>query len=299
MKRWWEKVRDFALYDGKIAVPHLEIHITHQCNLTCESCLHFSNFGHTEALSVDALKYSMSQWNTRLLPKSFAILGGEPSLHKNLVEIVYLTREMWPSPKTRIELTTNGLLLHRHPGLPRALADTNTFLAISIHSNGSISPKYQVKIARTLDLVDKWQREFGINLEKAPATPWHRGYKGSGSEMMPFEDGAPDKSWSNCVTGQECFQLFEDCLWKCAPIAYLQLQNRKFSLSSKWDAYLGYQPLRPGCTDEEIRDFFDRKAESVCGMCPSEPKSFTKKDPLLPLRHFGNPRIKPGCGTGD
>jgi hypothetical protein len=270
-----------------IAVPHLEIHITHKCNLTCEGCLHFTNHRHSETLSVAALRKAMSFWNKRLIPETFAILGGEPCLHRNLVDVIYMTREMWPDSRTRIEIVSNGLLLHLHPGLPRALSDTRTCLEISIHSDGSISEKYQEKISRSLKLARDWQSEYGFELSESDASEsWVRGYMGFGEGIMPFEDGNPGKSWNNCITGQQCFQLFEDCLWKCAPLAYLRLQDRKFKLSEKWKPYLQYEPLRPGCTDEEIVEFFNRKAESVCGMCPSNPQGFAKPNPLLPLTYY-------------
>jgi hypothetical protein len=270
-----------------ITVPHLEIHITHKCNLTCEGCLHFTNHRHSETLSIDSLKRSLSLWNKRLVPANFAILGGEPCLHRDLVDIVYMTREMWPDSRTRMEIVSNGLLLHLHPGLPRALSDTRTSLEITIHSDGSVSQKYQEKISRSLRLARKWKEEYGIEVtEYDSSTSWVRGYRGFGDGTMPFEDGNPRKSWNNCVTGQQCFQLFEDCLWKCAPLAYLRLQDCKFKLSEKWKPYLKYEPLSPDCTDEEIVEFFNRKAEAVCGMCPSNPQVFAKANPLLPLTYY-------------
>lgn len=285
-------IRDHPAFPGnasRISIPHLEIHITHKCNLTCEGCLHFTNHRHSESLSLNDLRNSMALWNRRLIPKRFAILGGEPCLHRDLVDIVYMTREMWPHSRTTIEVVTNGLLLHLHPGLPRALSDTDTSLSISIHSDGSISPKYQEKISKALDLARKWQEANGIELHVGDSlNEWVRGYKGFGSEIMPFEDNNAQRSWDNCVTGQQCFQLFEDCLWKCAPLAYLRLQDRRFHLSDEWKPYLQYQPLSPDCTDDEIIEFFNRKAESVCSMCPSDPQNFTKMNPLLPVRFYAS-----------
>jgi len=267
-------------------IPHLEIHVTHKCNLTCEGCLHYTNHRHSGTLSIGDLKKSMSLWNKRLVPRNFAILGGEPCLHRDLVEIVYMTREMWPDSRTKMEMVSNGLLLHLHPYLPQALLDTDTGLQISIHSDGSISPRYEEKISRSLKLAREWQRDYGIEVAANPCITWTRGYDGFGNGIMPFEDNNPRKSWDNCITGQQCFQLFEDCLWKCAPLAYLNLQDQKFKLSEKWKPYLSYEPLKPDCTKEEIVEFFNRQAESVCGMCPSDPQQFTKKDPLLPVKFY-------------
>lgn len=268
---------------ARLEVPHLEIHITHECNLTCDGCLYYTNHRHTGTIPIAELQASLSVWSRRLVPRSFAILGGEPCLHRDLTQIVVMAREQWPDPMTTMEVVTNGLLLHLHPDLPKALSDTNTALYISVHSTAAISPRYGEMISKSIELARRWQQDFGIELEVADQTNWYRGYKGVGSDVAPFEDGDPQKSWDNCVTGQQCFQLSEGRIWKCAPLAYLGLQNRAFELSDKWQPYLKYQGLDPSCSDALLVEFFNKKAESVCGMCPSNPQPFIKADPLLPL----------------
>lgn len=267
----------------RLIVPHLEIHITHECNLSCDGCLYYTNHRHTGTIPLEDLRRSLTKWSRRVRPTSFGILGGEPCLHRDLADIVYLAREQWPDPATNIEVVTNGLLLHLHPELPKALAATNTGLYVSIHSTAAISPKYQEMISKPLELARRWQQEFGIQLEIVEQTNWYRGYKGYAEGVEPFEDGDPEKSWDNCVTGQQCFQISEDRIWKCAPLAYLGLQASAFELSEKWKPYLGYRGLDADCTDAALIEFFNRKAEPVCGMCPSNPQSFTKGDPLVPV----------------
>ena len=275
---------------ARLVVPHLEIHITHECNLTCDGCLYFTNHRHAGIIPLVELQKSLARWSRRLVPESFAILGGEPCLHRDLTKIVHMARAQWPAPATRMEVVTNGLLLHLHPQLPEALVATDTSLYISIHSTAAISPRYQEMISTSLDLARRWQTDYGIQLVAEEQTTWYRGYTGSGSSMAPFEDGDPQRSWDNCVTGQQCFQLSEDRIWKCAPLAYLSLQDRAYTLSEKWQPYLKYQALGPECTDGELVEFFNKKAEPVCGMCPSNPQEFTKGDPLLPLTfHKTNP----------
>lgn len=268
---------------ARLAVPHLEIHITHECNLTCDGCLYYTNHRHSGTVPIAELQESLAKWSRRLVPRSFAILGGEPCLHRDLSKLVYMAREYWPDPGTQMEVVTNGLLLHLHPELPHALSATGTALYISVHSTAAISPRYAEMIARSVDLARRWEHDHGIELEVAEQANWYRGYKGSGGSVEPFEDGDPQKSWDNCVTGQQCFQLSEDRIWKCAPLAYLGLQARTFTLSEKWKPYLAYQGLDPECTDTELVEFFNREAEAVCGMCPSNPQAFTKGDPLLPV----------------
>jgi hypothetical protein len=273
----------------RLTVPHLEIHVTHECNLSCDGCLYYTNHHHAGTVPIGDLRDSLATWSQRLVPKSFAILGGEPCLHPDLTQIVYLARSYWPDLSTRIEVVTNGLLLHLHPELPTALSATNTSLYVSVHSNATISPRYHEMLSKPLELAHRWQQDYGIELDVVEQTTWYRGYKGFGAQVAPFEDGDPQKSWDNCVAGHQCFQISDGRIWKCAPLAYLKLQDRAFTLSDKWKPYLAYQGLAPECTDAQLAEFFGRQAESFCGMCPSNPATFSKGDPLKPLTFFKQP----------
>ncbi len=44
----------------------LELHVTHACNLSCESCSHYSNQGHKGMLDLAAAAAWMTQWSQRL-----------------------------------------------------------------------------------------------------------------------------------------------------------------------------------------------------------------------------------------
>lgn len=79
-------------------------------------------------------------------------------------------------------------------------------------------------------------------------------------------------------------QLFEGRIWKCAPLAYLRMQDAKYALSPRWKPYLGYEPLAPGCAQLELDAFFDREEESHCAMCPAAPQTFAMPLPI-PLVH--------------
>lgn len=120
---------------------------------------------------------------------------------------------------------------------------------------------------------------------------WFKTYQGFGDHMLPYEDLNAEASWDHCVAGQDCFQQLNGDIYKCLPLAYLPLQKEKYTLSSKWDHYLTYQPLSATSTEQEVMEFFDRKAESCCGMCPKSPQMFQKNSPLLPRKYY---RIKKG-----
>lgn len=273
-----------------IVVPWLEWHAAHACNLSCEGCSHLSEFPHNEIVSLETLKIWYSKWNKRISPQNMAILGGEPLLNKEIVDIIYMTRDMWNQEYNQyFELVTNGFLLDRYKNLPRALKETNCVLSISIHHYGT---EYQKQTNKILSLVDKWKDQHDITVKiyydnQTPQTTWRKFFKFADDNIEPYHDNDIESSWKYCLVGQECWQLFEGNIYKCAPIAYINLHKKKFGLSKNWDPYLKYKPLTPDSTDEEIVDFFKKKAESCCGMCPSQPPQIIEKpDPILRKKIF-------------
>jgi len=173
--------------------------------------------------------------------------------------------------------------------------DLNCLIQLSIHNN---SPEYAAGLKPILELLDRWE-EYGIKVLYAKSyANWTRRYHGFGSAMRPFTDGDPRRSWEICPA--KYYQLFEGMIWKCAPLAYLKLQNAKYGLSSEWKLYLEYSPLEPNCTDKELNAFFDKEEESYCSMCSADLEKF---EPPLPFRHGSNrphPNANPdqtGCIT--
>src|SRR5437899_5835270 len=114
-----------------IGLKRLEIQVANACNLTCESCSHFSNSGHRGILSVAEAEPWMDAWHRRLVPESFCLLGGEPTINPALTELVYLAMEKWP--RSQLRVITNGFFLHNHPQLAEALSAIGAILCLTIH----------------------------------------------------------------------------------------------------------------------------------------------------------------------
>jgi hypothetical protein len=159
--------------------------------------------------------------------------------------------------------------------------DPDSCINLSIHHD---DPEYEEKLRPILELLDDWVRRYGIQVKLNKSyKKWTRRYKGFGARMEPFEDKQPRRSWENC-RARDCPQLFEGKIWKCAPLAYLKLQDAKYHLSDQWTPYLHYRPLGPDCSDEQLNEFFDREEEFYCGMCPAQPEPFRLPVPLVSLR---------------
>jgi hypothetical protein len=257
-------------------IRSLELHVAHACNLTCEGCSHYSNQGHKGWLSLSEAESWMKAWKTRLRPREFSLLGGEPTINPDLPGFVSLARDNWPEATLR--LVTNGFFLHRHPDLPLRMKEaSNAYIVLSVHHH---SDEYRKKIEPILDLLEEWKNRYGIQAGYYTSyNNWTRRYNGFGSAMAPFDDRRPRESWENCPA-KYCPQLYEGKIWKCAQLAYLPLQNARHSLSDRWAPYLGYQPLNADCTDQELQEFFEREEESHCSMCPANPEKFELPAPM-------------------
>ena len=262
------------MHMAKLKISHLEWHVSHSCNFTCESCCHYSNHKLHGEVTLDELESWYSNWSTRLLPATIDILGGEPLLNKQICDIIKLTREYWT--ESSIDITTNGVLLDRYPELPKYLQEYDVGLKISKHGTNLDYIELWKTITNT---ALTWARKYNIKVNLwGSDVVWYRSHKGFGNTIEPFEDNDPQTSWDNCITGQDCWQIHNGNIYKCAPLAYLPMLNEKYKLSKKWDHYLTYTPLTPDCKDSELVDFFTRKAESFCGMCPKNPQIFQRSD---------------------
>ena len=257
----------------------LEMHVANACNLTCDSCAHFSNNGHKGIVGVGEADAWMKAWNRRLRPDGFRLLGGEPTLNPQLADLIYLARENWPH--SQILLTTNGFFLHRHARLAEALSKTDAHVLLTVHH---ASPEYLAKAREILALLHSWRAVYPFFLAVEESwRRWTRRYRGFGPDVLPFDDRDPRSSWANCAA-RTCRQLFRGRLWKCSPLAYLQLQKEAHpTMSPVWDPYLAYEPLAPTCSEDELEAFFLRREEDVCAMCPAAPEPFEKASPLIPL----------------
>jgi len=258
------------------SVDILQIHVAHACNLTCESCSHYSNHRHSGITQLQDAEDWMSLWSRRLETRRFVLVGGEPTIHPNLPDFIPLVRRHWPA--AHIRLFTNGFFLHRHPNLPELLhADPNIELCLSVHHP---SLKYQNRLRPIFDLLDTWQAKhpFHLTILHSHAN-WTRRYHGYGASMMPFEDGQQRESWEICPA-KHCKQLFEGKIWKCPPLAYLKLQQAKFALPEAWNRYLAYQPLDPRCSDSELDAFIAKEDEIYCRMCPAQPQPLVLDAPI-------------------
>jgi hypothetical protein len=271
--------------DARIALSILEFHVAFGCNMTCESCAHYSNHAHAGTIAPAELERQIALWNRKIVPRQFRLLGGEPTLNKHLPELIRIARQGWPGPGedevaaagTELQLITNGLRLDRFPELPAVLEGAGCHLVVSIHHQ---SPDYARALEPVRKLVKGWRTTHAFRVSwRSSYKRWTRRYHGYGSAMQPFSDGDQRQSWTNCPA-KTCIQLLEGKLWKCPALAYLPMQHAKYRLGAEWQPYLQYEALGPEATPAEIAAFVRREDEPMCLMCPAQPPRFDKPNPL-------------------
>lgn len=93
-------------------LEYLVVNILDHCNLRCKGCDHFACIADPYFVSVETIKKDVEKLAQILHGDNvikIAVMGGEPLLHPDLLEILKIVRRNFPY--TIIRLTTNGILL--------------------------------------------------------------------------------------------------------------------------------------------------------------------------------------------
>jgi GTP 3',8-cyclase len=137
----------YRIKDGRILNRTCEVNIVEHCNLRCRSCTHLSpvlpkHFVDPGALSSDLTTLARS-YHTNVLK----ILGGEPLLHPDLLDVILAARQARVAEK--VEIWTNGLLL---PRMDRRVWESVDSVRISLYPGRSLK---QHQLDRCIDLAHR------------------------------------------------------------------------------------------------------------------------------------------------
>ncbi len=96
----------------RVSIPSLEYPITSVCQNRCIACNHLTPLLSPWFVSVDEFTRDVQDAARLLRPGQFALLGGEPLLHPDLLTILDVARQSEIAP--RLSITTNGQALGRY-----------------------------------------------------------------------------------------------------------------------------------------------------------------------------------------
>ena len=240
-KNFFYKIKNQIIYNTKINIPVLEIHIVDHCNLKCKGCSHFSNIANKYFISPEEFAESIDYANKHFRIFSFALMGGEPFLHPQLGELVTIARQKLPD--SEIAITTNGLLLD-------SVTDDlwGVFIQNNIIINISKYPINSDNISHMLDIVDKRNR-----LGRVYVKNYFRKYinlKGSSNRHLTYEQ---------CYV-KHCLIIKGCNLFKCPFSLYVKYFNKLFNKKIPESSGLNLQTA----SKQDIIKFLNNPIESCC-----------------------------------
>lgn len=193
-------------------LAYFETNIVDHCNLKCIGCTHFSNISEPKFVDAKILYIHLCRLNN-IFGKiiTFRILGGEPLLHPDIINILNFSRKALPYSK--IELVTNGLLLDKM---------TEEFFQTLYKNNISVEisnyPPTQNKIKQLKQILSSFKITFSV-------TPMIINFT---ANLNPKGTSDPKKTFKNC-RHRYCTILRNDNIYICPICAYIDNYNKYFN----------------------------------------------------------------------
>lgn len=106
-------LKPVELREGRVITEAIEINAAWHCNIRCRWCSHSSPGMPTRYASATVAASALEALSEFMRVDHVRVLGGEPLLHPELVDLIRAVRGTGISE--RIRVISNGLLLHRMP----------------------------------------------------------------------------------------------------------------------------------------------------------------------------------------
>lgn len=163
------KPRPYVIEDGKIHAEACELNVCDQCNVNCRWCSHLSDRLKVNFMEPVEIRRDLSTLSEVYQADRVRIVGGEPLLHPQLLEILGHVRRSGVSDA--IHLVTNGVLL--------AKASEELWASVDeIHI--SMYPARTLPTEAVAELHDR-ARDSGVNLRIRHYDNFRMSYSDSGT----------------------------------------------------------------------------------------------------------------------
>lgn len=181
--------------DNRIHSIGCEINVVHQCNLSCRGCSHLSPVVPKSFVDPEIVYRDLSRLAAYYSAGNVRLLGGEPLLHRDLLQVIAAVRASGITKCIRI--VTNGILLPRMP---------DAFWESVDEVQGSLYPGVTLDRSQ-LQRVDNAACDHGVKLEIRKFTHFRESYSEVGTSNE-----------------QLVWRIFKTCqiahVWQCHTIHY-------------------------------------------------------------------------------
>lgn len=220
-------------------LPHLETNITVACQNKCVSCNHFVPLQKPWYADVEVIKRDLAALSKVAHAKAYGLLGGEPTLHPQIVEILIIANVAGIADT--IEVWTNGMRLDQMPDEFWRLTDR---LVVSVYP-GKLAEGWKERM---------WQKaaRFGTEIQIKDQEPFTYLLNPKADPQAKY-----DACWYRTFTHVVDNGFFYRCC--TSPFIPKLLQG----LPEGTDGL----PLE-GITEQKLKEFMERKVYmKACEMC--------------------------------
>lgn len=254
-------------------------YISNLCNLKCNNCQSFSNHDFKGHHKFDAELYQ--NLSSKLNLGEYSIVGGEPTLNPYLPDWIKGIRSFWPDVKAT--LVSNGIHLVGQKNLHQLLAETNTGLQISLHSE-RFRPIIAEQLHRVFgvcsfvnfqtylntDVVYSLEltTTLGVKITVDNAQEFQQVPQWKDNQLITYNSDR-EIAHKACLVAS-CHHIKQGKVYKCPIVTVLEdfLHQQNYKIPQ---VLTEYQPLAPNdISDDTINGL--SKSIPQCTMCPASNK---------------------------
>ncbi len=204
-----------TLINNKINMQYFLYEIVHHCNLNCKGCDHCAPIAEEEFVNLKQFENDLKKIKKTFNSiNAFSIMGGEPLLHPQLIEIIKISRKILK--KTVILIYTNGINLENQPEKFWEICKKNKIeiiltkykINLNIENIFKLAEKNNVKIFIEKNKEKEFFHKIKFNLDA------------SENEYNSYKD---------CYQGHVCHQLENGILYKCPIVPAARHFNKFFN----------------------------------------------------------------------
>ncbi|MDE6015533.1 MAG: radical SAM protein [Acetatifactor sp.] len=203
----------------------LEVNVSDHCNLSCQMCDHYSQLSKERFLDIEQFEKDMKRLGELFDHKiaCITLLGGEPTLNKNLIKCIKVVRESFPD--CQLIILTNGVLLLDWENYPegnlwQACKDYKVDITVTVYP---INLKYEE--------MERKAKEYGINLKMSSdihaVTPTKM-VKVSDKHVMKPDKSSPNYLGIGCLYYNKFNVLKNGRIYMCPVAAHSGILNESF-----------------------------------------------------------------------
>lgn len=202
-----------------------EISLADHCNLSCQMCDHYSQLSDRWFVNMEQFERDMIRMGEICDHKLAAIslLGGEPTLHPNIIDCMRITREQFPD--TEVIVLTNGTLLlqlekSEYGNFWEACKKYNVHITVTVYP---INLDYKE--------IEKKAAEYGVALAMSSdihAKNLTRIVKISDKHTLDLSGSVEKFYCVNCLYFNKFCVLKDGKIYMCPVAAHIDIFNKSF-----------------------------------------------------------------------